>query len=199
MALLLALAMMGSNFLWLTGRPWYSIPEDIRTQYDVPAITYSKISDVCANLSHQQYEKVTDYMEVAAYDKIVCGREDVRGREDALREKFEDREIHPSDCISVVRRTGTDFVLQFDSGEDQWVQLPIFWYEGYQAIDAEGETVDVRRSEDGQVCVHMLPSSGNVHIWYGGLPWFHIVDGISLVSFCGFCWMMCRRKTHCIE
>ena len=182
---IMAIVVCGCNFFWLFGYD-YAIPLQMRQGDILPH--WHRMTDA-AYLEHmnQGYGSVRDYMEVAAFHRM----EEKSPEEQAvttLKESSSDPRIE-----NVVRR-GNVFILQYGSGESEWVQLPIFWYMGYAARDAQGQLSPLRRDEDGQVSVLLPPVSGSLHISYEGLPWFHATDLISWFSLFVFLYMVVRMR-----
>lgn len=187
---------VGGNFLWLSGYT-YSIPPQERQNQRL-VLKRSTIDDYMAHVDY--YHNYKDYMDVGTRDHIMNAPSEVQDREEKMRTKFRDRELRPSDRMMDVQRKSNDFVIRYDAGPAEWVQLPIFWYIGYTAGDpSNGKSYDVRKDGDGQVSVLLPPASGVVHVSYGGLPWFHFTDLISWFSWFVFLYVVMKEKKRGIR
>ena len=173
----------GCNFFWLFGYD-YTFPLQMR-QGDILPHWHRMTNTAYLEHMNQGYSSVKDYMEVATFHRMEEKPPEERGMT-TLKETSSDTRIE-----NVVRR-GNDFVFQYVSGESEWVQLPIFWYMGYVARDVQGQLSPLRKDEDGQVSVFLPPASGRLHVFYEGLPWFHVTDLISWFSLFVFLYMVAR-------
>ena len=170
-----------SNYLWVFGSA-YAIPHGI-----------AKAQRESVEGFQQRFEReigqstgYRDYMDAEVNRQLQSP--------DDLARKTADQSLHPADRIGTAERRGNDFVLHCVAGDEAWVELPLFWYAGYAAENLEtGEALSVRRDDEGQVSVLLPPSSGRVHVWYAGLPWFRIVDGISFLGLLAFLYA-CKRE-----
>lgn len=173
---------LGGNFLWLFGSP-YAIPQNT-----IAAARTSAVKDL--QLITTVGTGARDYMDCSVSEKLPT--------DDDMLKKVADTAIHPADRIVDVRRQGTDFMLRYAEGEEEEIQLPIFWYMGYAAEIVEGTgNASVRKDADGQVSVRLPSDAGTVHVWYKGLPWFRILDmvsGLAWILFLNTCWRDWARK-----
>ncbi|MDY6244124.1 MAG: hypothetical protein SPL82_09640 [Lachnospiraceae bacterium] len=192
LAVLCVLFSLGGNFWWLSGHA-YSLPPQERQNKKL-IWERSLVSDYLNGLDFFS-TGFADYIDVPTRDRILNAHPENPDRVAVMREKFKDREIHPSERLSRVQRNTNDFVLQYDAGREGWIQLPIFWYIGYTAEDpTNAKSYEVRKDEDGQVSVWLPPEAGTVHVWYGGLSWFHLTDLISWFSLFGFLYIAIMTK-----
>lgn len=82
--------------------------------------------------------------------------------------------------------TVTTLAVENDS-QEHYLELPMIYYKGYQAEDAETkERFEVSFGDGGHVRV-ALPSGyvGTVRTWYGGMWYWHIAEVISLLTCVG--------------
>lgn len=189
---LCALVCLGGNFFWLVGNTYQKMPERFSTLENQARATapVSVLDEKPSKIEQWIYGRLSFYADYADVDTVkrLCTSGDF------LQRKVGDhaRDIHPSDRILDMQRRGVDFQLSYAAGREEWIQLPVFWYPGYDAEDTAGGAVQLQRDGDGQVSIHLPRSAGTVHVWYRGLPWFCIVDTISLFSFMGFCCVLYR-------
>lgn len=178
--LFFVIAMGVTNYGWLAGHTYF--PWQSRSTEGIAVVHRSTASDYLMHLDlGYGYNGAEDYMDAGV-------RKQIERAGGSLQEKLQDHDLHPSDSLEIIRRSGNDFLLHGMSGDDGWVQLPVFWYDGYAAWDVEkGEACPIKRNGDGQVSVYLPPFVGNVHVWYEGLPWFHVTD---LASWFGLFWYL---------
>lgn len=195
---LCVLVCLGGNFFWLVDNTYQKLPERFGTLEDTSRASEAPMSllDVKPSKIEQYiygqrgfYGQLGSFVDYA--DADVVKRLWTPG--DFLWRKVGDhaRDVHPSDRILDMQRSGADFQLSYVAGDEEWIQLPVFWYLGYDAENSDG-TVQLQRDGDGQVSIHLPQSAGIVHVWYRGLPWFRMVDAISLLSLLGFCGVLYR-------
>lgn len=165
---------LASNFLWIFG-----------CNYLVPQNEIGVAQRVTISNYMQKFENEIDGTGYRDYMDAATSRR-LQDHED-MRRTVADRSIHPMDRIEDVWRRGNAFVIRHAAGAEVWVQLPVFWYPGYVAEDMEsGERLSLICDGEGKVSFLLPPSAGNARIWYEGLPWFRVTDGISCLGLIAF-------------
>jgi len=184
---------LGGNFFWLVGNTYRTLPDHFKTPQD-HILAPKPVPMIMLEAAPSQVEQYMAWGNIfyTDYADSAVDRE-VRRPGSFFQRKVRDRarDLHPADRITDVRRQGADFVVTYQAGAEEHVQLPVFWYIGY---DAEGTAGDyqLQKDGDGQVSIVLPPEAGTVHVWYRGLPWFRVTDAVSLVSLLGFCIILYR-------
>ena len=194
--LLVVLVSLGANFLWLYGYT-YSVPPHARQRCAMVHIMQGQ-ADAYFLQADPLYATTVDYMDRGAYESIVQGSSDAGKK---LEEQFRNHAVDPQDRIWQIAGEGNAMEIRYREGEAQWIRLPLFWYMGYAAQDADSrKDIPVRRDEQGRVSVLLPPSAGHVRVWYDGLPWFSITDLLSWFSLFGFFYVAYRssKEKHSI-
>ena len=63
--------------------------------------------------------------------------------------------------------------------------LPLVNFPGYIAVDNTGREVNIEENGNHMMQLSLTEGSGEIKIWYKGLPLFAVADSISLVSTMG--------------
>lgn len=87
--------------------------------------------------------------------------------------------------------------LNVDSGEGEyWLELPMLCYKGYRAQDMDtGERFEIQAGTDQEVRVS-LPAgySGNLHVWYAGMWYWRVAEGVSILFLILIFYVELRQK-----
>ncbi len=116
---------------------------------------------------------------------------------------FHYHEAWPSEHVTVTefKKDNLDTVTTLSvasNTNENWVELPMLYYKGYQAEDMEtGEKLTVSSGTNGHVRV-LLESGyeGNVHAWYAGMWYWRVAEIVSIVfiaAMSGFVWWKYRK------
>ncbi len=93
----------------------------------------------------------------------------------------------PNDIYSIARiyntvKTGTHLSFSYDAPENCTVQVPLFYWPGYTAVNQLHEKLSVHSAENHIMEVNLPQGSGTVQINYTG-PWFfRLADVVSMLS-----------------
>lgn len=107
----------------------------------------------------------------------------------------------PSAGVEVLsfEKSNLDTVTQVhvDSGEGEyWLELPMLCYKGYRAQDMDtGERFEIQAGTNQEVRVS-LPAgySGNLHVWYAGMWYWRVAEGVSILFFILIFYVELRQK-----
>ena len=109
----------------------------------------------------------------------------------------EPTDIYSPASLTDVKKQGTTVSFAYQSDSPSSVQLPLFYYPGYRAVDAAGQELSVGQTEQHFMTLELPPGKGQVQVWYRGLTAFRVADGISLLgalAFCGVLYWDRRRR-----
>ena len=178
-ALVCVILVFAMNMSWFSGYH-HAIPLQTRAQDSFPPpIRRTTDMEYMTSLD-RGYNGTKDYMDVAT--NALAQRKGTQESQSGSRRIME------------AERRGNDFRLHHEAGTAEWIRLPVFWYMGYAARDSAQGVCPVRKEEDGKLGVLVPATSGTVHVWYEGLPWFHVTDLISWFSLFGFLYAAYRRR-----
>ena len=169
---------LANNFLWLRGYENHAFPLRMRSEQGF-SMNRLPTEEFMARLDFSGYE---DYMDKDALESIRRSHGELQDYGAKKRARLGARGLHPADRVISFERNGTDVVMRYAAGQEGWVQLPVFWYDGYVAEDDAGARCSLKKDDDAQVSVWLPPAAGTVHAWYRGLPWFCVTDALSLIS-----------------
>ena len=102
---------------------------------------------------------------------------------------FEQGDRYISDgIISNYSKNGTNISFSYNvkNVNGSKIILPLVNYPGYVATDNTGRAVSIEESDNHMMQISLTEGSGEIKIWYKGLPIFAIADYISLFSTLGF-------------
>ena len=107
----------------------------------------------------------------------------------------------PSEGVEVIsfEKENLDTVTRVNTSSGQgeyWLEFPMLCYKGYRAQDAEtGERFAVQAGNNQEVRV-LLPAgySGALHVWYAGMWYWRVAEGVSLLSFILIFYFELRQK-----
>lgn len=107
----------------------------------------------------------------------------------------------PSAGVEVLsfEKNNLDTVTQVnvDSGEGEyWLELPMLCYKGYRAQDMDTrERFEIQAGTDQEVRVS-LPAgySGNLHVWYAGMWYWRVAEGVSILFLILIFYVELRQK-----
>jgi hypothetical protein len=90
--------------------------------------------------------------------------------------------------ISNYSKNGTSISFSYSVSNKKKTRiiLPLVNFPGYIAVDNTGREVDIEESGNHMIQLSLPEGSGNIKIWYKGLPLFAVADYISLFSTLGF-------------
>ena len=81
-----------------------------------------------------------------------------------------------------------------------WVEFPMLYYKGYRVKNCvTGEQLAVHKGNNGDVRVDLPENfSGNIRVWYAGMWYWHLAEGISVLAGTGFLvYYVMRRLRRC--
>lgn len=89
----------------------------------------------------------------------------------------------------------TEVSVAEDAGES-WLELPMYYYKGYRAQDAQtGAELPVESGENAHVRVLLEPGyEGTVHVWYAGMWYWRAAEAVSLLFAVGLCGGAVRKR-----
>lgn len=100
--------------------------------------------------------------------------------------------------VSDVQKAGVCMVFSYRAETPARVVLPLFYYPGYVAETAAGVTLNVTEREgDHRLQVDLPGGSGEARVFYRGMPWMRVLDGLSFLAWLAFlsvCIRSQRRK-----
>ena len=88
--------------------------------------------------------------------------------------------------ISNYSKSGTNISFSYKAKNISKIILPLVNYPGYIATDNTGRAVSIEESDNHMMQLTLTEGSGEIKIWYKGLPLFAVADYISLFSTLGF-------------
>ncbi|MCH5343105.1 MAG: hypothetical protein J1E64_03625 [Acetatifactor sp.] len=95
-------------------------------------------------------------------------------------------------------KDGLEVFMDVAAKGEAWVELPMLYYKGYHAeVYGTGEPLTVERGRD-DVRV-LLPENfeGSVHVWYGGMWYWHVAEALSVTVGAAFLlWYVFGRRAH---
>jgi len=182
------------NLYWSKGHA-YAIPPQHRqtwwTSYRISTDEYMKKWDP----SGRKGTGLMDYLDMQVFEhEREKNGDDLPAIMQSLQETWGHPAIDPAERIQGGSRAGSTICLSVAEGTPGWVALPVYWYLGYAAETAEGEELSLRQEEDGRLAVWLPADAGTVTIWYAGLPWFHLMDGMAVLGLLGFAYDVCRHR-----
>ncbi|WP_029541453.1 hypothetical protein [Selenomonas sp. AB3002] len=97
--------------------------------------------------------------------------------------------------VSDVQKVGVSMVFSYRAGTSTQVVLPLFYYPGYVAETAVGAKLPVTEREgDHRLQIDLPGGSGEVRVFYRGMPWMHVLDVLSLLAWFAFLLACFRSK-----
>lgn len=100
--------------------------------------------------------------------------------------------------ISNYSKSGTNISFSYKTKNKSKIILPLVNYPGYIATDNTGRAVNIEESDNHMMQLSLIEGSGEIKIWYKGLPLFAIADYLSLFSTLGFLILICFvHKNRC--
>ena len=94
-------------------------------------------------------------------------------------------------------KQGTRIELQLcNVGPGDWVEVPLLYYGGYEAIDGQGRSLIVEDGDNHVVRVRLQEGAEQVSLRYRGFWYFRGAELVSLAAWgaCGICWWKKRRR-----
>ena len=99
---------------------------------------------------------------------------------------FEQGNRYISDgIISNYSKSGTNISFSYKTKNKSKIILPLVNFPGYIAVDNTGREVNIEENGNHMMQLSLTEGSGEIKIWYKGLPLFAVADYISLVSTMG--------------
>ena len=99
---------------------------------------------------------------------------------------FEQGNRYISDgIISNYSKSGTNISFSYKTKNKSKIILPLVNFPGYIAVDNTGREVNIEENGNHMMQLSLTEGSGEIKIWYKGLPLFAVADSISLVSTMG--------------
>lgn len=140
------------------------------------------------------YKTTGNYLSMGPMDYTPAG---------TVRASWESREPIVSDAALVrevsFARQGTEMVLAFVcEAEGQYIDLPVFYYRGYRAVDGNGAELLIGPGEEGRIRVYVpvTAGGGQVVVRFAGF-WFITAAGwVSLLFALGLSAYLIVRKNQ---
>jgi len=93
----------------------------------------------------------------------------------------------PTDIYSDVdlisfNKQGSSIKFSYRSEQVGFIQVPLFYYEGYKAENENRELLPISHNQDHVMTLVLPKGNHEINVWYAGLPIFKIGDSISLLS-----------------
>ena len=101
--------------------------------------------------------------------------------------------------VFAIKKQGTRLEFSYNVDYDTVIQVPLFYWEGYEATDENGDKHLITSGENRFMEVHVPKGNGMVKIHYAGLWFFWLCDAISFVAFLAFIFIVTikeRRKEN---
>jgi len=104
-------------------------------------------------------------------------------------------EEYSKDNLEVISKVS---VLENSDDAMPWIELPMTYYKGYKAIDADtGEVLPIEYGTNGHVRVLLDKGyEGNIHVWYNGMWYWHIAEIISILFGAAMIYLLYRRNSY---
>lgn len=100
--------------------------------------------------------------------------------------------------LEYYEKDGLEVFMNVMTQGETWVELPMLYYKGYHAeVYETGEPLAVERGRD-DVRV-LLPENfeGGVHVWYGGMWYWHVAEALSVTVGAAFLlWYVFGRRGY---
>lgn len=93
-----------------------------------------------------------------------------------------------------IKKRGTRLEFSYMAEHDTKIQVPLFYWKGYEAKDENGNGLDVYFGENRFMEVSVPKGEHRVTIRYAGLIGFRVCDAISLITLIVFCFILMRKK-----
>ena len=95
------------------------------------------------------------------------------------------------------KKQSTRLEFSYVATKDTKVQVPLFYWKGYEARNEKGERLNLSSGEHRFMEVEVPKGEGRVYLHYAGLPIFRICDIVSLVALAAFVGLWRREwKTY---
>ena len=86
-----------------------------------------------------------------------------------------------------IKKQGATLEFSYNANENTKAQVPLFYWEGYEAKDENGDNLKLNFGENRFMEVSLLQGEHRVKIHYAGLKIFRFFDIISLITLIIFC------------
>lgn len=92
-------------------------------------------------------------------------------------------------------KSGSNITITVEGAkEGSWIEVPLLYYPGYQAVDDLGNRLDICDGDNHVLRVMLCRDSREVHISYGGFWYFRAAEAVSLLTACGLAAMYIKSK-----
>ncbi len=96
------------------------------------------------------------------------------------------------------KKNGLDVAFSYrtnESGQERYVDLPLFYYPGYRAEDSGGNVLPVDKSENGLVRVHFVSQNeGTVRVFFKERMLWRVCEAVSVITAAALLLQEVRRK-----
>lgn len=92
-------------------------------------------------------------------------------------------------------KRGTRISLQLQGAcAGDWVEVPLLYYRGYDALDGQGQRLEVSDGDNHVVRIWLREDTSHVELQYQGFWYFRVAEGVTLLTLgaWGICWW--RRR-----
>ena len=98
--------------------------------------------------------------------------------------------------ISNYRKKNTSISFSYQAVNDSEIILPLVNYPGYQALDQDGNVIQIKENGNHMIVIPLQKGIGSVEVFYKGFRSYKIADGISVLTFVLFVGyiILCFRK-----
>ena len=86
-----------------------------------------------------------------------------------------------------IKKQGATLEFSYNAKENTKAQVPLFYWEGYEAKDENGDNLKLNFGENRFMEVSLLQGEHRVKIYYAGLKIFRVFDVISFITLIIFC------------
>ena len=141
---------------------------------------YLKLPEILPSYSTVDYHVQEDYL----YSDTHFNRlRNERG------EVYDSNDYKTDAKLSDIKKLGTRLEFSYVATKDTKVQVPLFYWKGYEARNEKGERLNLSSGEHRFMEVEVPKGEGKVYIHYAGLWSFRICDIISLISLIVFLYL----------
>lgn len=108
-------------------------------------------------------------------------------------------DVYTSASITAFKRQGTSISFTYESTVPTTIQLPLFYYEGYKALDSDGHQLDITNNLDHVMIVRLPSGTNTVNVFYAGLPIFTFSEVVTLISVLVFMGIILKENRNGIR
>ncbi len=96
--------------------------------------------------------------------------------------------------IQNFKKQGTTLCFDYSSNIPVAIEVPLFYYPGYQAKNSQGETLPLASISQHRLQVQVPAGQSTITITYTGLPIFRIFDALSAIGWLFFLLLLWRQR-----